>query len=177
MTVGGGGWLSTAPHPQHSGELHDVFFLRWSPEELLEFERLSETIHTRNQSVVNSDTTSLFQISINILEFAAALFALIKWGPLLRDTVVSFGTNNTATLSWLTRARAKAPSADRLLKTYSMVYMTYGIQRAPFHIPGVDNHLADILSRHPDCHEDPKVTQLSATIITERVHRYGHSSL
>jgi hypothetical protein len=42
--------------------------------------------------------------------------------------------------------------------------MAYGIQLAPFHIPGVDNHLADILSLHPDCHEDPVETQLSATI-------------
>ncbi len=45
-----------------------------------------------------------------------------------------------------------------------MVCMAYGIQLAPFQIPGVDNHLADILFRHPDCHEDPVETQLSATI-------------
>jgi hypothetical protein len=65
----------------HSGDLHDVFFLRWSPEELREVDLLSEVIHAGNQRLVMSDTTSLFKVSINILELAAALFALIKWGP------------------------------------------------------------------------------------------------
>ena len=76
-TIGGGGWLSITPHPQHSNDLHDVFFLRWSPDELLEFQRLSSIIHTGNQSLVDPDTTPLLQVSLNILEFAAALFALI----------------------------------------------------------------------------------------------------
>ena len=104
-------------------------------------QQLSSVIHDGNQSLAYPDTTALLQVSINILEFAAALFALIKWGPLLRDSVISFGTDNTATLSWLLRARAKASAADRLLKTYSMVCMAYGIQLAPSHIPGVDNRL------------------------------------
>ena len=107
-TIGGVGWLSVKPHPRHSGDLHDVFFLRWSPNELLEFQRLSLVIHTGIQNLVNSDTTSLFQVS--------------------------------------------------------MIGMTYGIQLVPFYIPWVDNHLADILSCHPDCYEDPDVIQLSATI-------------
>ncbi len=67
-------------------------------------------------------------------------------------------------LSWLTRAGAKASAADRLPKPYSMVCMTYGIQLVPFHTPEVNNHLADIISCYQDCHEDPNVTQLSATI-------------
>jgi hypothetical protein len=46
--------------------------------------------------------------------------------------------------------------------------MAYGIQLASFHIPGVDNHLADTLSRHSDYHEDPEDTQLSATIASYR---------
>ena len=163
-TVGGGGWLSTVREPQQSSDLHDVFFLRWSPEELHEFESLSKVIHTGNQSLEVPDVSPLFTVSINILEFAAALFALTKWGPLLRDSVVSFGTDNTATVSWLTRARAKASSADRLLKTYSLVCLTYGIQLATYHIPGVDNHLADILSRHPQCHEDIDLTPLAVDI-------------
>ncbi len=65
------------PHPQHPDDLIDVFFLRWSPDEL------SSVIHTGNQSMVDLDATPLLQVSINISEFAAALFALIKWGPLL----------------------------------------------------------------------------------------------
>jgi hypothetical protein len=109
-----------------------------------------------------------FQISINLLEFAAALFALVKWGPLLRDSIVSFGTDNTATVSWLTRARAKASSADRLLKTYSMVCLAYGIHIAPYHVPGIHNHLADVLSRHPDFYEDPDESNLSANIASYR---------
>jgi hypothetical protein len=37
-TIGGGGWLSTTPHhPQRSDDLHDVFFLQWSLDELREF--------------------------------------------------------------------------------------------------------------------------------------------
>jgi hypothetical protein len=45
-----------------------------------------------------------------------------------------------------------------------MVCMTHGIQLAPFHVPGIDNHLADILSRHPKYHEDLDVTPLAVTI-------------
>jgi hypothetical protein len=43
-----------------------------------------------------------------------------------------------------------------------MVCLAYGIQIAPFHIPGVDNRIADVLSRHPDLHEDD--TRLSFAI-------------
>jgi hypothetical protein len=78
-TIGGGGWLSATSDPRHSADLHDVFFLRWSLEELHEFNSLSIIIQDGNQSPLSQDTTpSVLQISINIIEFAAALFALIN---------------------------------------------------------------------------------------------------
>ena len=45
-----------------------------------------------------------------------------------------------------------------------MVCMAYRIQLAPFHIPGVDNHLADTLSCPPDYRLFLNETQLSALI-------------
>jgi hypothetical protein len=37
--------------------------------------------------------------------------------------------------------------ADRLLKTYALVCMAYGLSIDAYHIPGVQNCMADILSR------------------------------
>ena len=80
--IGGGGWLPATAHTQHSADLHDVFYLRWSPDELIEFRRLSSVIHSGNQCLEIPDTTPLLeQVRINILESAAAIFALIKWSP------------------------------------------------------------------------------------------------
>ena len=174
-TIGGGGWLSATPHPQHSHDLHDVLFLRWD-------HKYWESTHGRSGRVA----FTLLQVSINILELAAALLALIKWGALLRDSVVSFDIDNTATLSWRIRTRAKESPADRLLKIYSMDRMASGIQLAPFDLDTLTGLLCSYVyslfqfkqSRHPD---DQNLVVLSGAArynstwwkaIVDAVHQY-----
>jgi hypothetical protein len=151
-TTGGGGWLATSSTIS-AESLVDVFVLRWTDKELHEFEHLQE-LGCQNTGENLSQAADYLspitpRVSINILEFASAVYALAKWGPLLRDSTVSFGTDNSATLSWLIRSRSRTEIADRLLKTYAFTCLAYGIHVSAYHVPGVLNVLADILSRDP----------------------------
>ena len=93
--------------------------------------------------VVDLDTP----LSINVLAFATAVYAILLYAPLLQGYVVSIGTDNTACLCWLVRNKASSGVADALLKILSLVCTIYSIKLVAHHVPGVVNYISDWISR------------------------------
>ena len=83
------------------------------------------------------------RLSINVLEFAAAVYAVTMFAPKLQERVVSIGTENTASLCWLVRNKVSAGVADSLLKLLSLVCTVYNVNLVAYHIPGALNLISD----------------------------------
>ena len=106
-------------------------------------------------------------LTINVLEFATVVFLIMLFAPRLRNSVLSLGSDNTATLCWLVRNRSSSGAADCLLKFLALICTIYHIRLVVHHVKGVDNHLSDWISRalglsHADPHADLAPADLSS---------------
>jgi hypothetical protein len=86
-------------------------------------------------------------LTINVLEFAIAVFMVMMVAPLLAGQVVSISGDNTAALCWLIKNKSSSGAADTLLKLLSLTCVIYNIRLVAHHTRGVDNFLADWQSR------------------------------
>lgn len=126
-SVGGGATLATSrggtPEPM-SGDA-----IRWTGEELLAFQRMG--------------------VSINTLEYYAAIYYVMLWAETLRGTVVFLECDNTAAVAWLMKGRTARDNAaaDAIAKIFTLFCLTYKICIISRHLPGVNNEPADFLSR------------------------------
>ena len=158
--VGGGAWIASTP-AWTDDESSSWFALRWTKEELDCIDRtiLSIPAPTPEQW---TDVAPHFQahvrpgsaaveipapISINVLEFATAVFAVVVSAPTLRGQVVDIGTDNTAALCWLVRHRSSAGAADALLKLLALTCAFYSIRIIAHHVRGIFNYIPDWISR------------------------------
>jgi hypothetical protein len=122
-------------------------------------------------------------LTINILEFATVVFLIMSYAPLLRGSVLSIGSDNTATLCWLVRNRASCGAADNLLKLLSLTCTIYNIRLVVHHVKGVDNQLADWISRvagieDSDPHESlTRVDFSNATTILRSLQDWTNSEV
>jgi len=126
-SVGGGGALGD--HPDESSLTLCQERIRWSE---LEF------------SIFDSQG-----VSINVLELFAGVYHVLLWGDRLRGKVVKLFRDNTSAVSWLNNRRGNIKSVGGidLLRVLSFYCMIMKIRVICEHIPGVDNVLADTLSR------------------------------
>ena len=88
--------------------------------------------------------------SSNFRELATAILALEHWGPELQRrgaTRVLLRTDNTVTMSVINKKKTRGPSLEQWLQRLLELERKYGLDVAARHIPGVDNTLADALSR------------------------------
>ena len=86
-------------------------------------------------------------LDINVLEFATAVFAVMLWAPLIQNSCVCLGADNTATLCWLVKHKTTNIASDTILKLLAITCAIYNIQLVTEFIPGVCNVIADWLSR------------------------------
>jgi hypothetical protein len=88
-------------------------------------------------------------VSINVLELFAGVYHVLLWGNLLRGKVVKLFIDNTSAVSWLNNRRGNVKSVGgvALLRVLSVYCMIMKIRVVCEHIPGVENILADKLSR------------------------------
>ena len=126
-STGGGGALSD--HPEEGKLTLCEERIRWSE---LEF--------------------NIFQaqgVSINVLELFAGIYHVLLWGNRLRGKVVKLFIDNTSAVSWLNNRRGNVKSVGgiALLRVLSVYCMIAKIRIICEHIPGVENILADKLSR------------------------------
>ena len=159
--IGAGGWISSSPTwvPRES---YLWFILRWTPAEMEAIaarllpcgqpdddqwtvvERSIQTYTVPGAGVVANPHP---QLTINVLEFAIAVFMIMMGAPLLAGQVVSISGDNTAALCWLIKNKSSSGSADTLLKLLSLTCVIYNIRLVAHHTRGIHNFLADWQSR------------------------------
>jgi len=126
-SIGGGGLVSLT----RGGEPLDVpnDAIRWTLEEMRVFKQQG--------------------ISINTLEYYAAIYFVMLWAPMFEGNVVHLECDNTAAVSWLMKSRACAgnEAADAMTKIFSLFCLSRSIIITSSHLPGVANVVADFRSR------------------------------
>jgi hypothetical protein len=128
-TIGGGAYISES---LNGDEVHmDNSAIRWTREELDMFKQEN--------------------VSINVLEYFTAIYYIMLWVSNFRGKVVHIECDNTAAVSWLLKRRTKNhPTANSLVKLFSLFCMDERIYVFSTHIAGVDNIIADVKSRDLD---------------------------
>lgn len=126
-TIGAGGCLSNTRGGkpiQMEGEA-----VRWTRAEMISFDRL--------------------KVSINVLEYLAAVFYVMLWAESLEGLVVHIECDNTAAVSWLMKSRTKGRSvaADAIAHLFTLFSLRMHITIVCTHISGVNNDVADFRSR------------------------------
>jgi hypothetical protein len=129
---GGGGWLAAYDNQQ---DISRTAVIRWTAEEQCWFE----------------DTRA----DINVLEFFAAAVLVIAWGDLFANKKILIRVDNTSAKKWVVSNRFSkgAAWADSFMSLFSLYCAINNIFIISEHVAGVDNDLADTLSRDVDLKE------------------------
>ena len=132
-STGGGGWVG--PSLAEASATSKASF-RWSTEELAVFKEFEETHEGK-------------PLDINVMEYFTIIFLVMLWGRDLAGQRVGIRCDNTAAVSWLQKSRAsnKSPVAEAMVHAFSLYCIRMRIVLVPLHIRGIDNVLADDLSR------------------------------
>ena len=161
-SIGGGSWISQTPEWSPGDSNNHWLISRWSPDELavIEARLLCYREPTTDEWLDVAPSMDLFEIrnetesprrlravTINVLEFTQAVYTLVVFAPILKNCVVDFGADNTATLCWLVRNRSSPGAADALLKLLSLTCTIYNIKLVVHHVAGIKNYLSDWMSR------------------------------
>ena len=105
--------------------------IRWTKAELLIFAKLG--------------------VSINVLEYLAAVFYVMLWADVMADSVILLECDNTAAVSWLMKCRTKGKGANRaadaIARLFTLFLLRTHIIIKSTHLRGVDNVIADFNSR------------------------------
>ena len=88
-------------------------------------------------------------ISINVLEYFAAMFYIIVWAEEFENRVIHVECDNTAAVSWLMKSRANGQNAtaNALAQIFTLFLLRHRISLFCTHLAGVKNVVADFNSR------------------------------
>lgn len=86
-------------------------------------------------------------VSANLRELYMVPWVLRRWGPRLRGKRVLFRLDNGASVGAINKGGSSTPEVNDLLIAIHRVCQEFGIHLVARHLPGVDNPLADALSR------------------------------
>jgi len=144
-------WLLDIPCPNTEEEvdllqenLHYYCSVSTIPESIRNLDTLRGSTASDQQA---SSFQPVLSVDINVLEFATAVFAMMLWAPFIQGSCVCLGADNTATLCWLVKYKTTNLASDVVLKLLALTCAVYNIQLVTEFIPGVNNVLADWLSR------------------------------
>ena len=86
--------------------------------------------------------------SSNHLELKAVLLALRRWKSQLHPgQTIAVQSDNTTTVAYLKRLQGRIPALNRIARKILQLTQERGIRILPTHVPGVENSIADELSR------------------------------
>lgn len=85
--------------------------------------------------------------NIMLLELYPIWLAIQIWGYQMRNTCVMFHTDNQALIPAIQNRKSKLRPINRILRDISLASMQFNFLIMVKHIPGVDNYMADHLSR------------------------------
>lgn len=111
------------------------------------------------------------RLQINILELRAIFLALSHWSSLLQGHPVRIQTDNTTAVAYLNHQGGTRSSAALLEASRSLRWAELHVPAlSAVHIPGVDNWIADFLSRES---VDPGEWSLHPTVFRQICRRWG----
>ena len=84
---------------------------------------------------------------INVLEFVTTILAIVACKDVLKGTVVRVRVDNTSAVAWLVKGKSSNMLCAEWLRILLSILTTHHIQIRVSHVPGVDNVIADALSR------------------------------
>ena len=87
------------------------------------------------------------KLNITFLEFLPIVIALHIWGPLMADRCIIFRTDNEALVDIINQQTSKHKLVMTLVRDLLLTSLQYNIVFRAKHIEGVQNALADHLSR------------------------------
>jgi hypothetical protein len=108
-------------------------------------------------------------IDINILEYIGVILGLIQGIRLLcwksgvydpngaRTKRIHVFTDNTACISWLQKRRSMSPTHAILMQLTTMLQVQFGCLITAGHVPGIENVVADAISRSFKSHDGERV--------------------
>ncbi|KAJ1155724.1 hypothetical protein NDU88_008453 [Pleurodeles waltl] len=85
--------------------------------------------------------------SIAFLEFFSLIIVVCLWGAPLRDSRVLFRVDNLAVMQMVNRQSAREAGVLQLLRVFVLQCLRNNIHFSARHVPGVNNDIADALSR------------------------------
>lgn len=85
--------------------------------------------------------------NMSLLELIPIILALWIWSPELRNKKVSFYIDNQALVSIINKRKSKDKNIIKLIRSLVFLTMDNIIQFKALHIEGVNNNIADIISR------------------------------
>jgi hypothetical protein len=85
---------------------------------------------------------------INVLELAVLVLAVLANVVHLKNKCIHEQIYNTSALCWINALRAKTGTAQPWIKLLLLTCVSYNIHICASHIRGVDNTVADDLSRN-----------------------------
>jgi hypothetical protein len=95
----------------------------------------------------SSDYPEMNGKHINELELFTVLLALRRWGPCLENVHLRVRSDNMATVSALNKSTSRSPVLMPHIKEIFWLCVKFNIHLSSVHIPGVENLLADRISR------------------------------
>ena len=94
-----------------------------------------------------ADSPSLAHLHINYKELLCTILAARRWAPFWKDRIVVFYTDSMVTKGMLQKGKCRDPVVRSLLKELYMLAVVHNFHIEARHIPGVENVLADSISR------------------------------
>ena len=95
-------------------------------------------------------TPRLAKQSSNFREMNAVLFSLLAFAPLLENKSLKLRTDNSTTMSYVNRYGGSVPHLSRIATKIHSFLLQHRCYLVASHIAGVENVLADSLSRRTD---------------------------
>ena len=84
------------------------------------------------------------------MEFFPIVAAVSVWGKELTGKKVVFRSDNQGVVAIISKQTSPCPDITRLVRHFVLLCMEWNISFRSLHIPGVENEIADALSRFQD---------------------------
>ena len=91
--------------------------------------------------------TEFKHLHITQLEMLNVVVALKVWSKLWSDKKVKFFSDNLAVVEVLKSGKTKDPFLATCARNIWLIMAIFNIEIIVVHVPGCDNHIADLLSR------------------------------
>ena len=106
------------------------------------------------------------ELHISVLEFYPILVSATIWAHLIKNHTIIFHSDNMAVVQVINSKTSKCPFLLHLLRQLVLISLQYNINFRAMHVPGIQNTVADALSRFQEMphHLALQLDQLPATI-------------